>query len=105
MIHPLRPATPKVVAGTSPTIVIELFGVPRLIAGKRAVTASGATLGELAVDLMRRHPALAGRVLDARSGWPLDGYSFVVDEEFTRDRSRRLHAGCAVLLVASAAGG
>ncbi len=89
----------------APPVTVELFGVPRLLMGARSLTAAGATLGDLAADLVRRGPALAGRVLDARTGWPLDGYSFVVDEQFTRDRDRPLHAGVSVLLVASAAGG
>jgi molybdopterin converting factor small subunit len=84
---------------------VELFGVPRLLAGERSVLAAGANLGELAADLVRRCPILAGRVLDAGSGWPLDGYSFVVAEQFTRDRSHPLREGTSVLLVASAAGG
>ena len=87
------------------TLRVELFGVPRLLAGERTVRATGKTLGELAADLARRHPALAGRVLDAESGWPLDGYSFVVAERFTRDRSHPMREGISVLLVASAAGG
>ncbi len=87
------------------TLRVELFGVPRLLAGERSVVAAGATLGDLAADLARRNPALAGRVLDAGSGWPLDGYSFVVAERFTRERSHPLHEGTSVLLVASAAGG
>ena len=90
---------------TAPTLPVELFGVPRLIAGARVVDASGENLADLAADLVRRSPALAGRVLDARTGWPLDGYSFVVDEQFTRDCDLPLHAGTSVLLVASAAGG
>jgi molybdopterin converting factor small subunit len=88
-----------------PSITVELFGVPRLLMGARSLTANGATLADLAADLVRRSPALAGRVLDTCTGWPLDGYSFVVDEQFTRDRGLPLHAGTAVLLVASAAGG
>lgn len=86
-------------------VTVELFGVPRLLAGSRAIVASGATLADLAADLMHCTPALAGSVLDAESGWPLDGYSFVVDEQFTRDRGRPLQAGTTVILVASAAGG
>ena len=86
-------------------ITVELFGVPRLLEGARSITAAGATLADLAGDLVRRSPALAGRVLDAHTGWPLDGYSFVVDEQFTRDRNLPLRAGTSVLLVASAAGG
>ena len=89
----------------SPLIVVELFGVPRLLEGARSISAEGATLNDLAADLVRRSPSLAGRVLDARTGWPLDGYSFVVDERFTRDRDLPLYAGTSVLLVASAAGG
>ena len=79
--------------------------MPRLLEGARSISANGATLADLAADLVRRSPALAGRVLDAHTGWPLDGYSFVVDEQFTRDRDLPLHAGTSVLLVASAAGG
>ena len=89
----------------SPSITVELFGVPRLFEGARSISAAGATLAQLAADLVRRSPALADRVLDARTGWPLDGYCFVVDEQFTRDRDLPLHAGTSVLLVASAAGG
>ena len=96
---PLVPLCPP-----SPTSV-ELFGVPRLLIGARTVSAAGSTLGELAADLVRRQPVLAGRVLDADTGWPLDGYSFVVDERFTRDRALTLRPHSTVLLVASAAGG
>jgi len=88
-----------------PTIPVELFGVPRLVAGARAIDAAGLTLADLAADLLRRQPTLAGRVLDPHTGWPLDGYSFVVDETFTRDRMHPLRPKSSVLLVASAAGG
>ncbi len=103
---PLTPhPSPNQPASWPPSITVELFGVPRLLMGTRSLTARGATLADLAADLVQRSPALAGRVLDTRTGWPLDGYSFVVDEQFTRDRSRPLPAGTSVLLVASAAGG
>ena len=92
-------------SATLPPLTVELFGVPRLLVGARSITAAGATLADLAADLVQRSPALAGRVLDVVTGWPLDGYSFVVDEQFTRDRSLPLPAGTSVLLVASAAGG
>ena len=88
-----------------PSVSVELFGVPRLLVGARSVAASGATLADLALDLVQRSPALAGRVLHEATGWPLDGYSFVVDEQFTRDGKLPLQAGTSVLLVASAAGG
>jgi molybdopterin converting factor small subunit len=96
---PHHPDTPP------PSVTVELFGVPRLLMGARSLTVNGATLADLAADLLLRSPALAGRVLDAGTGWPLDGYSFVVDEQFTRDRDLPLRNGTSVLLVASAAGG
>ena len=102
--HPASANPPSDTQDLSP-ITVELFGVPRLLEGARSITAAGATLAELAADLVRRSPALSGRVLDAGTGWPLDGYSFVVDEQFTRDRNLTLRAGTSVLLVASAAGG
>lgn len=83
---------------------VELFGVPRLLAGA-SVRAAGATLGEVAADLLRAAPALAGPVLDPERGWPLRGYAFVVDERFSGDPGRRLAAGASVLLVSSVAGG
>ena len=89
----------------APLLSVELFGVPRLLVGAAAIPASGGTLAELAADLVRRSPALAGRVLDAATGWPLAGYSFVVDNQFTRDQARPLRQGTTVILVASAAGG
>ena len=97
--------SPRHPATLPPSVTVELFGVPRLMMGARSITAAGATLAELAADLVRRSPALAGRVLDTCTGWPLDGYSFVVDEQFTRDPDLPLYAGTSVLLVASAAGG
>ena len=88
-----------------PFLPVELFGVPRLLAGERAVMARGETLAALAADLVRRQPALAGRVLAAETGWPLDGYCFVVDERFTREPAEPIGARTSVILVASAAGG
>lgn len=85
--------------------MVELFGVPRLLVGQRAVAATGVTLADLAFDLLQSWPALAGRVLDRTTGWPLAGYSFVVDERFTHDRQALLQPSASVLLVASAAGG
>jgi molybdopterin converting factor small subunit len=84
---------------------VELFGVPRLLAGTRSVFAAGETLADLAADLKNHCPTLVGSVLDAQTGWPLDGYSFVVDEQFTRDKTQPIRADTTVLLVASAAGG
>lgn len=100
----------SVLALTSPTPEthhVELFGVPRLLVGQRIVpvTASGATLADLAFELLQSWPVLGGQVLDLATGWPLDGYSFVIDERFTRDRHEPIRPSMSVLLVASAAGG
>jgi len=86
-------------------VAVELFGVPRLLAGARSLSAAGDTLGELAADVGRRCPALAGKVLDRDTGWLLDGYIFVVDERFTRDATLCLGVTSSVLLVSSVAGG
>lgn len=86
-------------------VEVELFGVPRLLAGVRSLRVAGPTLGDASLDLARRCPALRGRVLDRESGWLLGGYTFVVDERFTRDAERALTPTSAVLLVSSVAGG
>lgn len=104
-MDPRSHTTEFISPASTPQISVEFFGVPRLLAGERAVSAAGATLGELAADLLRRCPALAGQVLDTCTGWPLDGYCFVVNEQFTREPRLPLTASASVLLVASAAGG
>ena len=86
-------------------VEVELFGVPRLVAGRRSLRVGGRTLGEVAAALGAVCPALVGRVIDGESGWLLGGYTFVVDERFTLDRERGVAPGAAVLLVSSAAGG
>ena len=88
-----------------PGVVVELFGVPRLLAGKRAIRVASRTLGEAAAALGVACPALCGPVLDPDTGWLLGGYTFVVDERFTRDPACRLTPASAVLLVSSVAGG
>src|SRR5688500_7756011 len=66
-------------------VEVELFGVPRLLAGRRSLRARGATLGELAADLAGACPPLVGPVIDGKTGWLLTGYTFVLDERFTTD--------------------
>lgn len=90
---------------SGPTHEVELFGVPRLLAGRARVPVCGATLADVAADLARCAPELAGAVIQIETGWLLPGYSFVVDERFTRDSSQPVAAGVSILLVASAAGG
>ena len=88
-------------------MTVELFGVPRVVVGRRVVEVDveGVTLGDVARALADSCPPLRGRVLDEATGWPLDGYVFALDERFTRDAGASVCAGSSVLLVASAAGG
>lgn len=97
-------ATERIGLAPTPTISVELFGVPRVLVGTGAVVGSGRTLGALAADLAARYPAL-GRAVVGDDGWLVAGYTFVVDERFSRDPATPLRDGTAVLLVASAAGG
>ena len=85
---------------------VELFGVPRVLAGRRSVEldADGATLGAVARALGRECPELRGPVLD-QADWLLDGYLFAVGDRFTRDAGTAVADGAPVLLVASSAGG
>ena len=99
---------PRAVEAENPataTVEVELFGVPRVLAGERSVRVAGTTLGEVAAALGRACPALVGRVLDGDGAWLVGGYIFVVDERFTRDPGTPVTAGSAVLLVSSVAGG
>jgi hypothetical protein len=100
-IAPPQPQPPS----SGPTHEVELFGVPRLLAGRARIPVGGATLAEVAASLAQCAPQLAGPVLQAETGWLLPGYSFVVDERFTRDPSQPVVAGASILLVSSAAGG
>ena len=90
---------------SGPEHEVELFGVPRLLAGRGRITVCGTTLQEIAANLAQCAPQLAGSVLQAETGWLITGYSFVVDERFTRDPLQPVTAGASILLVASAAGG
>ena len=94
----------EVDAGTA-AIEVELFGVPRLLAGQRSLRVAGYTLGELAGALALACPALVGPVLDETSGWIRDGYIFVAGDRFTRDPASTISPGTTVLLVSSVAGG
>jgi hypothetical protein len=90
---------------TRSEIEVELFGVPRLLAGTPSLRADGETLAELTAALGARCPSLIGPVIDRDTGWLLPGYTYVVGERFTTDQTCALDALSAVLLVSSAAGG
>lgn len=86
-------------------IEVELFGVPRLVAGRRSLRVPGKTLGDVVVALGSACPALMGPVIDSETGWLLHGYTFVLDDRFTTDPGRPVGLTASVLLVSSVAGG
>ena len=96
----------------APTVVsisVELFGNARLLAGRHLVRLSVAddcSLSDIAVEMVRRHPALVGTVVrDDHSGF-LDSYTVNLNGvEFIDDRHRRLSEGDALLVFSSQAGG
>ena len=103
-------AIDRVAGATTPPdsrvdVDVELFGVPRVLARTRTLRVAGETLGEAAADLAAHCPELIGTVLDRETGWLLGGYTFVVDERFTRDAAVALTPASSVLLVSSVAGG
>ena len=102
---PLTATTPVAANTVVDTIPVELFGVPRLLAGQRTLSVTGRTLAEVAAALGVACPALVDRVIDRDTGWLLDGYIFVADDQFTRDPSLPLTPDSSVLLVSSVAGG
>ena len=86
-------------------VEVELFGVPRLVAGQRSLRVPGETLGDVVAALGSACPGLMGRVIDGETGWLLHGYTFVLDDRFTTDPNRPVGPTASVLLVSSVAGG
>ena len=88
-------------------IRVELFGVPAVLAARREVTVHSVIgdLSSVASALAVVCPTLIGPVLHAETGWLLGGYTFVVDDTFTRDREHPIAPDSSVLLVSSTAGG
>lgn len=89
------------------TLQVELFGVPRLLVGKRrvAIETDALTLADAARALAATCPALRGTVLDPATCWLLGGYTFALGTRFTSDPSASLADQTSLLLVASQAGG
>jgi molybdopterin converting factor small subunit len=84
---------------------LSYFGVPRLLTGQRAVDVASATLQDVVAALASECPSLAGLVIDPATGWLRGGYTFVVDERFTRNPSHPVAHNPSVLLVSSVSGG
>jgi molybdopterin-guanine dinucleotide biosynthesis protein A len=96
------------VAGSPARVTVELFGQPRLLAGRREVAVDvpdPATARGALAALAREAPALVGPVLDRGGGLgpgfllSLEGRTFTADEEIA------MRDGARLLLLASSAGG
>ncbi len=89
-------------------VTVELFGMPRLLAGERAVTLAwraGLTVGDVPAQLVDACPALVGRVADA-TGALAGGLVFNLGgRNFVRDPATPLRAGDRLLLLSADAGG
>ena len=88
----------------SSMISVELFGVPRIRAGRACVRLEAQTVGEALVSLGRACPGLAGSVLigdgvHAAYKLSLNGDRFVTDP------ATRLSDGDALLLLSADVGG
>jgi len=88
---------------------VELFGVARLIAGRREVSLelpAQPTLAETLAALAEAVPTLVGRVIDANRSRLVQGYACNVNGlQFVRAASDRLNGGDHVLIMSADAGG
>ena len=85
-------------------VTIELFGVPRMRAGRDAVAVEARCLGDALAALGRECPMLAPSVVDGKCLRP----SYVVainGIQFTADAEHPLRDGDAIILLAADAGG
>ncbi len=91
------------------TCTVELFGVARLVAGKREIALTverGATIARVFASLAERVPALSGRVIVANGSALMDGYACNVNGlEFVRDITVRVKDGDRIVLLSADAGG
>jgi molybdopterin converting factor small subunit len=85
-------------------VTIELYGVPRMRAGRDEIAVEASCLGDALVALGRECPVLAPSVVDGQRLQP----SYVVainGIQFTADAKHPLRDGDAVVLLAADAGG
>lgn len=87
------------------TITVELFGMPRVLAGTDRAAASGDTLRDVLQHLVQANPALGEHLLRAEGDWLNAGYTFVVDGRFTDDQEISVGPESEILLVSRASGG
>jgi molybdopterin converting factor small subunit len=85
-------------------ITIELYGVPRLRAGRDAIAVEAASLGEALAALASACPALAPSVVD---GGKLSPHYLVAKNglQITADPATPLAPGDALVLLSAEAGG
>jgi hypothetical protein len=92
----------------APRVTVELFGMPRLVAGGREIVIAwhpNLTLSDLPARLVEACPLLAGRVLDAAGGLAT-GLAFNLNgRAFVRDPSTALRPGDRLLLLSADPGG
>lgn len=86
-------------------INIELFGMPRIVAGTRRIATTGYDLSEILQGAVAEVPTLREHIVDADGYWLNPGYTFVVDGQFSNDPHQQVSADSDILLVARASGG
>jgi hypothetical protein len=86
-------------------INVELFGMPRVVAGTRSIKASGTYLGDVLQSAVEVAPTLRNYIIDDDGTWLNPAYTFVVDGQFTNDPNQAVSSESDVLLVARASGG
>ena len=90
--------------GEAVTVVIELYGVPRLRAGRSQVTVQASSVAEAIAALDQQCPALEGHVIS--EGRLLPAYRVSLNgQTFVSDPATRLRSGDSLVLIAADAGG
>jgi molybdopterin-guanine dinucleotide biosynthesis protein A len=92
------------IPASAPRVTVELFGVPRLQAGRGFLVVEAATVGDAMGELLEACPALDGTVL--ADGWVHPAYRLCINgERFPTGPSESLADGDTILLMAADAGG
>jgi molybdopterin converting factor small subunit len=87
------------------TVEIELFGMPRVVAGTRMIKVSARTIGDALEALIESAPALRSHIANAEDDGLNAGYTFVVDGSFTSNLDFSISPESEILLVSRASGG
>ena len=85
-------------------VTIELYGVPRMRAGRDEITVEAGCLGDALAALGRECPVLAPSVVDGQRLQPC--YVVAINGvQFTADATHPLRDGDAIILLSADAGG